>query len=66
MTKHDKIEHKLPNGDILIVDSTQDDHRTEQAFSVAKADLRKQARETYRRLQQSVAAPASARVARKG
>lgn len=52
MTEHDKIEHTLPNGDILIVDSTRKDPKVTRAFSRAKSDLRKQARETYQRLRQ--------------
>jgi hypothetical protein len=52
MTEHDKIEHTLPNGDILIVDSTRKDPKVTQAFSRVKADLRKQARDTYRRLRE--------------
>lgn len=55
MTEHDKIEHTLPNGDILIVDSTRQDPKVTQAFSKAKDDLRKQARETYQRLRESAA-----------
>jgi hypothetical protein len=65
MTKHDKIEHALPNGDILIVDSTRDEQRVSRAFSAAKADLRKQARDTYRSLQPPVRSSAR-RVARRG
>lgn len=53
MTEHDKIEHTLPNGDILIVNSTRQDPEVTQAFSKAKDDLRKEARETYQRLRQS-------------
>jgi hypothetical protein len=56
MTEHDKIEHELPNGDILIVDSTRKDPQVTEAFSKAKEELRQQARETYQRLRQSAAA----------
>jgi hypothetical protein len=60
MTEHDKIEHTLPNGDILIVDSTRKDPEVTQAFSKAKEDLRQQARDTYRRLQESAGSARSA------
>jgi hypothetical protein len=53
MTQHDKIQHTLPNGDILIVDSTKADPKVTKAFEKAKEDLREQARETYRRLRES-------------
>lgn len=59
MTEHDKIEHTLPNGDILIVDSTRQDPRVTQAFSKAKEDLREQARETYQRLRESARSAAA-------
>jgi hypothetical protein len=51
MTEHDKIEHTLPNGDILIVDSTRVDPEVVAAFAKVKADLREQARAAYRQLQ---------------
>jgi hypothetical protein len=54
MTEHDKIEHTLPNGDTLVIDSTRENAAVEQAFSKARHDLREQARDTYRRLQQPV------------
>lgn len=56
MTEHDKIEHKLPNGDILVIDSTRVDPDVEHAFDRAKKDLRKEARAAYRRLRESRAA----------
>jgi hypothetical protein len=56
MTEHDKIEHTLPNGDILVIDSTRVDPTVEQAFGKAKQDLRKEARDAYRRLRESRAA----------
>jgi hypothetical protein len=56
MTEHDKIEHTLPNGDILVIDSTRIDPTVEQAFDQAKQDLREEARVAYRRLRESRAA----------
>jgi SepF-like predicted cell division protein (DUF552 family) len=50
MTEHGKIEHTLPNGDILIVDSTRVDPEVQAAFDEVKADLREAARDAYRRL----------------
>ncbi len=52
MTEHDGYEHVLPNGDILIVDSTIKDEEVEQAFAVVREELREKAREAYERLQQ--------------
>lgn len=51
MTEHDKIEHTLPNGDILIVDATRIPPEVTAAFDKVKAELREQARATYLRLQ---------------
>ena len=56
MTEHDKIEHTLPNGDILIVDATRIAPEVSEGFERVKADLRRQARATYLRLQQAAAA----------
>jgi hypothetical protein len=53
MTEHDKIQHRLPDGDILIVDSTRTDPQVTLAFTKAKEDLREQARATYKRLRES-------------
>ena len=51
MTEHDKLEHTLPNGDILIVDATRIPSDVTDGFEKVKADLLEQARATYRRLQ---------------
>jgi hypothetical protein len=56
MTEHDKIEHTLPNGDILVIDSTKIDPKVRLAFEGVKKDLRKEARAAYRRLRESRAA----------
>jgi hypothetical protein len=56
MTEHDKIEHTLPNGDILIVDSTIVDKNVVEVFDKLKQDLRDDAREAYRRLRDAGAA----------
>lgn len=53
MTEHDKIEHTLPNGDILIVDATRIPPEVTEGFARVKAELRKQARATYLQLQQA-------------
>ena len=52
MTEHEKIEHELPNGDILIVDATRVDPEVEQAFREVTDDLREQARAAYERLRE--------------
>ena len=52
MTEHEKIEHELPNGDILIVDATRVDPNVEEAFREMTDDLREEARETYERLRE--------------
>ncbi len=51
MTEHEGYEHVLPNGDILIVESTVKDERVEKAFAAVKQDLRDKARLAYERLQ---------------
>jgi len=50
MTEHDGYEHELPNGDILIVESTVKDERVEEAFAAVKQDLREKARQVYAEL----------------
>jgi hypothetical protein len=50
MTEHDKIEHQLPNGDVLIVDATRKDPRVEAAFEALREDLRESARQAYAHL----------------
>ena len=56
MTEHDKVEHTLPNGDILVVDSTRVDHEVQQAFAKVREDLRREARDAYRQLREAAAA----------
>ena len=56
MTEHGKIEHVLPNGDILIVDSTLVDDKVAETFDRVKDDLRDKAREAYRVLRDEPAA----------
>lgn len=53
MTEHDKVEHVLPNGDILIVDATRVDPAIREAFDQVKADLREEVRDAYRQLSQA-------------
>lgn len=55
-TEHDKVEHTLPNGDILIVDSTRRDPEVDRVFDHLKRDLAEEAKEAYRRLSESRAA----------
>jgi SepF-like predicted cell division protein (DUF552 family) len=55
MTEHDKIEHTLPNGDILIVDSTRVDLEVREAFEKVKEDLRAEARDAYHKLREATA-----------
>lgn len=56
MTEHDKIEHTLPNGDILIVDSTRVDLEVQETFAKVKEHLREEARDAYRQLREAAAA----------
>ena len=56
MTKHDKIEHELPNGDILIVDATDIRPEVEQAFREVKAALDREVDEAYEQLRPPQAA----------
>jgi SepF-like predicted cell division protein (DUF552 family) len=58
MTEHDKIEHTLPNGDILIVDSTRVDPEVTKTFEKVKKDLRNEARAAYKQLREQRAATA--------
>jgi hypothetical protein len=53
MTEHDRYEHELPNGDILIVESTVKDERVDKAFAALRDELREKARSAYERLQQA-------------
>lgn len=50
MTEHDKVEHVLPNGDILIVESTRVDEQVTTAFETVRQGLRDEAREAFQRL----------------
>lgn len=51
MTEHDVFEYVLPNGDILIVDSTIKDERVEEGFASVRTQLREKARRAYEQLQ---------------
>lgn len=51
MTEHDGYEHVLPNGDILIVDSTVKDEKVDKAFGAVQQELREKARRAYEELQ---------------
>jgi hypothetical protein len=56
MTKHDRVEHELPNGDLLIVDATDIRPEVQKAFAALNAQLDRVAEETYRRLREAIAA----------
>lgn len=55
MTKHDKIEHELPNGDILIVDATDIRPEVEEAFREVRESLDREVDEAYRQLREAEA-----------
>ncbi len=56
MTEHDKIEHPLPNGDILIQDSNRTRPDVEAAFGKVEVDLEREAEQAYRELREATAA----------
>jgi hypothetical protein len=56
MTEHDKIEHPLPNGDVLIQDSTRTDTEVEDAFRRIEDDFKRHAKQAYRELRAATAA----------
>lgn len=53
MTEHDKIQHSLPNGDVLIQDSTRTRPDVEAAFRKVEEDFKRQAAEAYRGLRKA-------------
>jgi hypothetical protein len=53
MTEHDKIEHELPDGDVLVHDSTRRRPEVDAAFQKVEQDFALEAREIYRRLRQA-------------
>lgn len=56
MATPDRIEHLLPNGDVLIVDATEFRPEVEEAFARLRDALDREADETYRRLREQQAA----------
>jgi SepF-like predicted cell division protein (DUF552 family) len=56
MTKHGKVEHELPNGDILIVDATDIRPEVEAAFRELNESLSREVEQAYRELQDARAA----------
>jgi hypothetical protein len=56
MTEHGKIEHPLPNGDILVQDSTHTRPEVDEAFRQVEADFERKAEEAYRGLSETAAA----------
>ncbi len=55
MMEHDKIEHELPNGDLLIQDSTRTRPEVERAFRKLEEDFEREARDAYRELREAAA-----------
>lgn len=53
MTEHDKIQHPLPNGDVLVQDSTRRRPEVDEAFREVEADLERAAREIYETLREA-------------
>jgi SepF-like predicted cell division protein (DUF552 family) len=53
MTPHEKIEHQLPNGDVLIVDATDIRPEVEEAFRQVDERLKAEARAAYDELQEA-------------
>jgi SepF-like predicted cell division protein (DUF552 family) len=51
MTPHEKIEHELPNGDVLIVDATEIRPEVEEAFREVEERLQEEARAAYEEMQ---------------
>jgi hypothetical protein len=56
MNEHDKIEYPLPNGDVLIQDSTRSRPDVEEAFDKVEEDFEREAEEAYRQLREASAA----------
>lgn len=56
MTEHDKIEHTLPNGDVLVQDSTRVRPEVDAAFRKVEEDFAREAETTYRELREAAAA----------
>jgi hypothetical protein len=56
MIEHDKIEHPLPNGDILVQDSTRTRPEVEEAFRRVEDDFERKAEEAFRDLHQQAVA----------
>ena len=50
MTEHDKVEHELPNGDLLVQDSTKSRPEVEETFRKAEEAVERIAREGYEQL----------------
>jgi hypothetical protein len=56
MTEHDKIEHPLPNGDVLIQDSTRIRPDVDAAFREIEEAFERDAEQAYRELREAAAA----------
>lgn len=56
MAAHDKIEHPLPNGDVLIQDSTRTRPEVDEAFRKVEEDFEQDAKQAYRQLRDAAAA----------
>lgn len=53
VTEHDKIEHVLPNGDILVIDSTRIAPEVDAAFRQVEDEAARRAQEMYRELRKA-------------
>lgn len=53
MSEHDKIEHELPNGDVLVQDSTRRRPEVDEAFREVEQEFEREAREIYERLREA-------------
>jgi hypothetical protein len=53
MTEHDKIELELPNGEVLVQDSTRRRPEVDEAFGEVEQDFKREAREIYERLREA-------------
>lgn len=56
MTEHDKIEHELPNGDVLVEDSTRVRPEVDDAFREVEEEMAREAEKMYRSLREAAAA----------
>lgn len=53
MTEHGKIEHELPNGDVLVHDSTRKREDVDEAFRAVEEQFAREAHELYAQLREA-------------